>query len=87
MKMWIIVTVFMGIAVTAAFVLVVVNRESEKIVNAAVPLGFATLLALGLVFAFAREEPLQRVVGVDRIDAHAIPRLERGGGEEPPAVL
>jgi len=58
-------TIFMGILVLLAFVLVVVNRNSEKIVSAAVPLAFAAFAALALVFAFAREEPITRVFPVN----------------------
>lgn len=54
----------MAIFVLAAFVLVFINRESEKIVTASIPLAFAAFAALALVFAFAREEPVTRVFPV-----------------------
>jgi hypothetical protein len=60
----IVVTLFMGLLILAAFVLVFINRDSEKIVTAAVPLAFAAFSGLALIFAFARQEPISRVFPV-----------------------
>jgi len=60
----ILIALFMGLLILAAFVLVVINRDSEKIVTAAVPLAFAAFAALALIFAFAREQPITRVFPV-----------------------
>jgi hypothetical protein len=57
-------TVLMAISIGSAFWLVVLNRNSEKIVTAAVPLAFAALVALYLIFWFAREQPMTRVFPV-----------------------
>lgn len=55
---------FMALTLTGAFILVVLNRASPSVVNAAVPLAFGALSALGLVFAFTRPEPISRVFPV-----------------------
>jgi hypothetical protein len=58
------VTAIMAILLLVAFVFVVVNRESEKIVTAAVPLALAAIAAVALVFTFAREAPQSRTFPV-----------------------
>jgi hypothetical protein len=64
MKMWMIVTFLIALVVLGAFLLVVINRESEKIVTAAIPLAVAALVAIVLIFVYAREEPMTRVFPV-----------------------
>lgn len=53
-----------GFLFLVAFVLVFYNRESEKVVTAAVPLAFAACSALLSILAFARQEPISRVFPV-----------------------
>jgi len=59
-----VVTTVMAILLVLAFAFVVVNRASEKIVTAAVPLALGAILAIGLVVFFAREEPQTRTFPV-----------------------
>ena len=63
-KMGTLFIALMGLAIAAAFALVVVNRASSEVVNAAVPVAFAALSALGLVFAFARQPTIERIFPV-----------------------
>ncbi len=59
------ITAIMAMLILAAFVLVFINRDSEKIVSAAIPLALATFSALALIFAFAREGPMTRIFPVN----------------------
>jgi len=59
-KMSIVFIALMGLALAAVFALVVLNRASAAVVNAAVPVAFGAISAIGLVFAFARPEPIAR---------------------------
>lgn len=54
-----VVIVAMGLLVAAGFVIVVMNRQSQAVVTAAVPVVFGALSAMALVFAFNRPEPIR----------------------------
>jgi hypothetical protein len=58
------VTLFMALLILGAFILVFVNRESEKILTAAIPLAVGVIAGLVLTFWFARPEPISSIFPV-----------------------
>ena len=56
--------ILVGFLFLVTFVLVVINRDSEKVVTAAIPLAFAAFSALLSILAFARQESISRVFPV-----------------------
>jgi hypothetical protein len=63
----IVVTLVMGLLILPAFALVFINRDSEKIVTAAVPLAFAAFSGLALpektpgTFSVSRADQVMRM--------------------------
>jgi hypothetical protein len=53
--------VLIGALLALAFVLVVLNRQSQEVVNAAVPVAVGALAALTLAFSFAQHAPVSQL--------------------------
>jgi hypothetical protein len=62
-----------AILISGAFVLVVMNRASEKVITASVPIALAALAGIALVFIFSEEPAVSRVFPVTFV------RIKEGG--------
>jgi hypothetical protein len=60
MRMAQVIAGVMGLCLLFTFILVYVNRASSEVVGAALPVAFAAMSALGLVFAFGKPAPIER---------------------------